>query len=54
VRITTLDNVVGGMEVGAVDYFTKPFRDMDLLLRIVRALDEKIARWRKSTIMVPR
>lgn len=51
---SSMDNVVGGMEVGAVDYFTKPFRDMDLLLKTVIALDLKIARWKISTVMVPR
>ncbi len=46
---SSMDNVVSCLGGGAVDYFTKPFRDVRLVIDTVKALDAKIARWKKST-----
>lgn len=46
---SSMDNVVSCLGGGAVDYFTKPFRDVTVLVETVKALNAKIERWKKST-----
>lgn len=46
---SSMDNVVSCLGGGAVDYFTKPFREVRLVIETVKALDAKIARWKKFT-----
>jgi len=48
---SSMENVVGCLGGGAVDYFTKPFKDMDLIIATVKALFEKVKRWKKAVIL---
>jgi DNA-binding NtrC family response regulator len=41
-------HVVDCIEAGAVDYITKPFSDMDILLNVVRTTIERVERWSAS------
>ena len=36
------------IEAGAVDYVTKPFTDINLLVSIVKTAIERVERWKKS------
>ena len=40
--------VVECIEAGAVDYLTKPFADISLLLNIIRSALERVDRWKMS------
>lgn len=51
---TSMDNVVACLGGGAVDYFTKPFRDIDTLVHTVKELNAKISRWKKMTPIATR
>lgn len=45
---TSMENVVDCLGSGAVDYFTKPFNDLDMLLEAVGQAKSRVARWRAA------
>ncbi len=45
---STMTYVVECIEAGAVDYVTKPFVEMELLIGIVREARRRVERWRNS------
>lgn len=51
---TSMENVVYCLERGALDYFTKPFRDTEAIMATIQNAAERIARWRKAIPMFPR
>ncbi len=45
---STMERVIDCLEVGAVDYLTKPFSDIELLLEVVGTAVRRVERWRQS------
>lgn len=45
---STMAYVVECIEAGAVDYVTKPFVEIELLLGVVREAQNRVERWRNS------
>ena len=45
---STMANVVDCLGSGAVDYFAKPFQDLDVLIKAVDQARDRVNRWRSS------
>lgn len=45
---SSMDYVVECFRNGAVDYFTKPFRDLDAIVRCLKQCEERVSRWRAA------
>ena len=45
---SNMSYVVDCLASGAVDYFTKPIRDMDLFLQVIRQTQKRVERWTQA------
>ncbi|MBD3420483.1 MAG: response regulator [Chitinivibrionales bacterium] len=45
---SNMTHVVECIEAGAFDYITKPFSDINLLLKVIRSTVQRVERWRQS------
>ena len=45
---STMANVVDCLGSGAVDYFVKPFQDLDLIVAAINQARDRLIRWRTS------
>ncbi|MEW6263764.1 MAG: response regulator [Thermodesulfobacteriota bacterium] len=48
---SSMANVVDCLGSGAVDYFVKPFTDMDVLVKALNQARDRVQRWRSSMVL---
>ncbi|MCP5464140.1 MAG: response regulator [Deltaproteobacteria bacterium] len=50
----SMENLVECLELGAVDYFVKPFRDMDFIVNSIKEALDRSSRWKKDLVVAGR